>query len=308
MYVDQIRYFLDVAETLSVNQSATGLFISPQGLSRSISQLEKEVGLTLFVRTNRGMKLTSAGKQFKEYALALWQAYCEFERNVARIDDGAKEAKGESINLAVAPLISVCDLLPDIMGEIAGAFPGEQLNITELASNALTSFFENMSDEELSRTVAIATIPEYQMDSFVPDDKRLSVTELRTVPMVASVDREHPLASKRLVTRAELAREEILCFNEPVLEEIAHYLLDEYGGPKFAFKGSIRNLVGRFPHAVAISALLDEKDASRVGGERIVSVPIRDTVRTHIVAIAAEPKPLRIRRVIDCVARAIGAS
>lgn len=61
-----IRYFLAVAEELHYRKAAEKLFISQPGLSRQIKQMEKDLGITLFERHNRKVKLTKAGEYLKK--------------------------------------------------------------------------------------------------------------------------------------------------------------------------------------------------------------------------------------------------
>ena len=58
----QLYYFLSVCEHNCIAQAAQSLFISPQALSKAISQLEKEFQMSLFSRTPQGLILTEAGE------------------------------------------------------------------------------------------------------------------------------------------------------------------------------------------------------------------------------------------------------
>jgi DNA-binding transcriptional LysR family regulator len=59
-----LRYFVAVAEELNFSAAARRLFVSQQGLSRVIQQLERELGVRLFERTTRSVQLTRAGQAF----------------------------------------------------------------------------------------------------------------------------------------------------------------------------------------------------------------------------------------------------
>lgn len=61
-----LTYFLAVAEELHFRRAADRLFISQPGLSRQIKQMEDNLGITLFERTNKKVILTKAGKYLKE--------------------------------------------------------------------------------------------------------------------------------------------------------------------------------------------------------------------------------------------------
>ena len=59
---NQIAYFLDIAATNNMSQSAQRLCIAQPSLSRSINRLERELGVKLFVRSAKGMELTNQGR------------------------------------------------------------------------------------------------------------------------------------------------------------------------------------------------------------------------------------------------------
>lgn len=68
MEIKQLEYFITVAEYGSINRASEALFTSQPNISKSINSLEQELKLKLFIRSNKGVKLTSSGKEIYDYA------------------------------------------------------------------------------------------------------------------------------------------------------------------------------------------------------------------------------------------------
>lgn len=62
----QLEYFLKICETGSISRAAAKLYLSPQALSKSIDNLEQDLGLPLFYRTTHGLTLTQYGEVLRE--------------------------------------------------------------------------------------------------------------------------------------------------------------------------------------------------------------------------------------------------
>lgn len=296
MNINQIRYFLDVAETGSINQSALNLYISPQGLSRSIAQLEKGLGFCLFARSNRGMVLTEEGRVFLEPARKIREAYRQFERETSVISAHSPSWTQESLDLQVPPLLSISNDLGQLLSLIDKQYPTLCVNIIERNSFDMVPYAQSLTDEQLRRTCMVATVPDYRIPSYLNTEK-FSLTKICEFPMSVYVEKRHRLATRQNVTRSEIAQERIVLYNEPTVEEIVHHLLDEFGEPNVVFRGSITNFFDRFPDEVLISA----GGSRNVAADNIVEIPIKDTVNVHIVAITATPEPPIMSGIIECL-------
>lgn len=68
MNITQIKYVLEIAASSSIHEAATKLFISQPALSSSVKDLEDELGILIFRRSNKGITLTDAGREFVSYA------------------------------------------------------------------------------------------------------------------------------------------------------------------------------------------------------------------------------------------------
>ena len=68
MNIAQMKYVLEVASAPSIREASTRLFISQPALSSSIHELEEELGIIIFDRSNKGISLTDEGREFVTYA------------------------------------------------------------------------------------------------------------------------------------------------------------------------------------------------------------------------------------------------
>lgn len=75
MTLQQLHYAITVSEMGSLNKAAEVLFVAQPSLTSAIKELERELGITIFNRSGRGMTLTSDGAEFLIYARQVYSQY-----------------------------------------------------------------------------------------------------------------------------------------------------------------------------------------------------------------------------------------
>lgn len=75
MTLQQLRYAVTIAESPSMNEAAKRLFIAQPSLSGAVQDLEEEIGITIFNRSNRGIVPTPEGEEFLGYARQIMEQY-----------------------------------------------------------------------------------------------------------------------------------------------------------------------------------------------------------------------------------------
>ncbi len=75
MTLTQLRYVIAIADTHSMNEAARSLFIAQPSLSQAVRELEDEIGITIFNRSNRGVSITPDGEEFLGYARQVVEQY-----------------------------------------------------------------------------------------------------------------------------------------------------------------------------------------------------------------------------------------
>ena len=88
MLLTQIDAFLTVAERRSVSEAATELYVTQPALTTRIKNLERELGVELFVRTPRGMRLTAEGRAFRAHAQRAVQSLAEGTQLLRELREG----------------------------------------------------------------------------------------------------------------------------------------------------------------------------------------------------------------------------
>ena len=146
----ELEAFLALAKTLHFRKTASKLNMSPSALTRLISRLEEELGVSLFDRNNRQIYLTDQGKIFEKFAQESLSKRADLKVSLS--------GNGERIE-GVLPLyasVTACyTVLPDFIKRLTEKYPGIQLSVeTGDPAAAISAVKENRA------LLAIGAIPE----------------------------------------------------------------------------------------------------------------------------------------------------
>lgn len=130
MELRQLRQFVAVAEELHFGRAAERLNMTQPPLSQSIQWLERELGVQLFERTKRSVRLTSVGKQWLVHAKRVLDEAHALPATASRL------ARGDLGRLRVA-FVSTADysVLPAIISRFRDAYPHVEVSLREATSN-----------------------------------------------------------------------------------------------------------------------------------------------------------------------------
>lgn len=198
MELRHLRYFLAVAEELSFTRAAERLHMAQPPLGQQIRQLEKELGVELFHRTKRRVRLTEVGEVF------LGEAYLALEQ-VERAAEAARRAdRGETGKLSVGFVGSAAyDVLPEILKAFRERYPAVEITLEELTTaqqvRALgerrieVGFVRPPVEEE---GLAVKTVLREPLVAVLPADHRLS--ERANLPLSVLKDESFVMSPRRL--------------------------------------------------------------------------------------------------------------
>lgn len=91
MTLQQLRYITTVADTGTITEAAKKLYISQPSLTNAIHELEKEMGLTIFNRTNKGIFISREGEEFLGYARQVLEQTTILEDKYKKNGGGKKQ-------------------------------------------------------------------------------------------------------------------------------------------------------------------------------------------------------------------------
>lgn len=189
MELRHLRYFVAVAEELSFRRAAERLHLAQPPLSSQIKSLEGELGLRLFDRTTRTVKLTSAGAVFLEEARAILIAADRARQNVRKASQGLIGPLRIGI---LAP--TATPRLARILSSFRKKFPAVQFALFELTS---VEQLHRLREEQLDVGLLRPPIEFAELEwRFVEES-----------PMVLAAPSGHRLARKRGITWADFHNE-----------------------------------------------------------------------------------------------------
>lgn len=188
MELQQLRYFVAVAETEHVARAAERLHISQSPLSRQIRQLEEDLGLQLFERIKQRVRLTPAGRAFLDEARDLLA-------QASRLEERARQVgKGEMCSLSIGYCEGIVHngRLPAALRRFRAQYPGVGLKLAAMRSAEQAEALERASID-----IALAYNVPAQTAAF---GTRLLSRE----PFVLALADDHPLAVRPEVLPADL--------------------------------------------------------------------------------------------------------
>jgi DNA-binding transcriptional LysR family regulator len=205
----QLQYFRLLAKTEHFTKTALQLFITQPSLSQAISELEKELGVKLFERKGRNVKLTTFGQSFLPYV----------EKGLNEIEKGEKNLQR---------------LVSTTSGMIDLAF------IYSLGTNFVPSMIQQFVNENSDADIGfscyqgttqmvIKGLKEEDYDiafcTYIENEPGIELIPLVKQEIVLIANKDHPLTERKFVELKDIAGYKLVCFNKnsglrPILDKL----------------------------------------------------------------------------------------
>ncbi|NUS16060.1 MAG: LysR family transcriptional regulator [Streptomyces sp.] len=291
MELRQLRYFVAVAQDLHFGRAAERLMIAQSAVSTQIRRLERELGVELFDRSPRRVRLSEAGQDFlpaaREVLDAARRAVGTVERFVA--DRGATLRIGTSTGMG--------ERLDQLLEVLQRDSPGTAV---ELFSGPLDVRLARVSGGEWDAAFARGEVD-------VPQELRL--LPLWRDELVAALPAGHPLAARGTVPLAELAALPLLLTerrNNPPLVDLVVGACHDAGFEPLAGRshGSLQESLaslgtGRSAWTVVYASHASQLRHTRVAFVRVTDPAGRSLALPGVLAVRRGASPQHLRPLLD---------
>lgn len=192
MQLHQLEYVLAVAKHRSFSKASEEIRISQSSLSQQIINLEKELGVDLFVRTTRSVTLTSTGADFVVHAMRVME---ELAATRKCVQEYVSVEKGD-ITFGIIPVVGHYPI-PSLIASFNRKYFGVRLNLVENQDEELLMMLNN-------------SLLDAAFVQMLPEDYDIEAFPICTDAMVLLTNTQHRLANRKMVDLKELREEKFI--------------------------------------------------------------------------------------------------
>lgn len=257
MEFQQLLYFAEVAKQLSFSKAAQSLHSSQPSLSKAIKNLEEELGVVLFDRTTRYLRLTDDGEVVLKYAMET----IAMSRDLQSTLNEGKQLKRGKLSLGLPPVIG-SSFFPRMIADFRGEYPGVQLQLVEEGGKVVEQL---VREAKLDVGVVVLPVDEEQFEVFPLAERQLSLI----------VNSSHALAGAQTVHLAELKEEPFILFREgfSLYDRVRESCIQEGFEPKIAYESSQWDFIGEMVGAGLGIAFLPDTVSRKIDLGSVSVIP-----------------------------------
>ncbi len=215
---DHYAVFYNVAKYGSFTAAANALFLNQPNLTRTVKALEEKLGCALFLRSNKGVKLTPAGEVLYEHVSAAFEHFSAAEEEIS----AGKSLTHGIVSIGASDIALYLCLLP-ILNLYRSAYPGVRIKISYVSASGAVSKLQNGLVDLAMFTSPVEYAPE------------ISTREIKPFREIAICGENYKnLATGKGLTFAELAKYPIVSFGKKTSTYEFYFRLFEKHGLEFS--------------------------------------------------------------------------
>ncbi|WP_295154156.1 LysR family transcriptional regulator [uncultured Ruminococcus sp.] len=283
MTLQQLRYIIEIAETGSITMAAQRLFIAQPSLSKSVAELEKEMGITIFNRSNRGVCLSEDGTKFLSYARQIVEQ-TELLENEYKAAPPPRRVFSVSAQHYAFVVNAFVELVREY-GKNKYEFTLRELKTAEIIEDVRT----HRSD------VGILFLSRFNREVIlhILQSEEIQFTELFTAKPHVFVSKQNPLVGRKSVTLEELKDYPRLTYDQGVknsfyFAEELHITAESPKNIIVSDRATLFNLLIGLDGYTISSGIL----SSDLNGDNIVAIPLESDERMEIGYITTTDRPI----------------
>ena len=196
MTFQQLTYVVEISKCGSINKAAHKLFLSQSGISTAVRELEEELGIKFFVRSNRGVEFTPEGKEFLGYAVSLLE-------QKQRIESLYGESRSTIAPVHFSVSTQRYPFTEDAFLEMLQQNQENRYQYT-LKETSMDGVIDDVYDHRADIGVIYLTKLTEKIVCRLLDARELTFYELAAVPPCVYVRKGHPLTQLEHVSEADL--------------------------------------------------------------------------------------------------------
>ncbi|MBQ3379585.1 MAG: LysR family transcriptional regulator [Clostridia bacterium] len=216
MYDPHLDVFLRVAELGSFSKAAAAGFITPSAVIKQINLLESDLGVRLFERTHRGLKLTKAGESLKADAPEIIKKSMEAAHNAVL----AMEHETDIIRIGTSPMTPAWVLI-ELWPKLSVLLPKLKFQLVPFDNTPQNA---RMILKNLGENIDVVS---GIFDERLLDYRECSGIELSREKLCVAFSVNHPLAAKKRLSLKDLYGEELMMLapgSMGCMDELREYL------------------------------------------------------------------------------------
>ena len=282
MTLQQLMYAIMAADEKSINKTAQKYYVSQPAISDAIKDLEEEIGIKIFERTNRGVSTTAEGADFIVYARQVIAQYDLLKERY--IDKGSKTKFGVSTQHYTFAVKSFMELISKYGTD------GYDYSVYEGKTSEVINDVRNFRSE-----IGVIHLDDYNRNFILKYLKHnnLESHKLFDCKVFVYLSANHPLARARKVTESDLEPYPCLTFNQG--EEDPIYLAEEpismfekRKNIRVSDRGTMLNMMVGINGYTLCSGIICEE----LNGNGYVAIPYESREKTSIVYVVREGSTL----------------